>query len=63
MSFTIHWDYITPYHTCLENLRTACKTAPLELIDITNSVLTLFVISISSNGAVLHPVPKFSRQV
>jgi len=38
MSFTIHWDYITPYNTCLENLGTGCKTAPLELIDITNSV-------------------------
>jgi hypothetical protein len=34
-SYTIQWDYIEPYYTCLQQYGTSCDVPPLDLKDVT----------------------------
>ena len=37
-SYTIQWDYIEPYYTCLQQYGTSCDVPPLDLKDVTDEV-------------------------
>jgi hypothetical protein len=37
-SYTIQWDYIEPYYTCLQQYGTSCDVSPLDLKDVTDEV-------------------------